>query len=172
MKGYWQWPEATKDVFVQGSWFRSGDAATVDEEGALVLVDTLPRNATGKILKARLRSQYGSAPARGTEETRRRTHLGRGSGPGPPYGILSMRLPTRFQAVPLRVVDDEPTTPSPTCTYSGWRFSQCIASRAMPTLVPCRSRVTGRRSSARRMRCRMVFRWVNNSSAVRDALYR
>jgi fatty-acyl-CoA synthase len=35
---------------------------------SVVLVDTLPRNATGKILKARLRSQYGSAPARGTEE--------------------------------------------------------------------------------------------------------
>ncbi|MFJ7045380.1 hypothetical protein ACIQVC_18485 [Streptomyces sp. NPDC101112] len=29
MKGYWQWPEATKDAFVEGSWFRSGDAATV-----------------------------------------------------------------------------------------------------------------------------------------------
>jgi len=151
MKGYWQWPEATKDAFVQGSWFRSGDAATVDEEGyvtivdrikdmyisggenvypaeveqllyqhpavdecavigvpderwgevgralvvprpgsdvspddimdslsgrlakyklpkSVVLVDALPRNATGKILKARLRSQYGSAPARGAEE--------------------------------------------------------------------------------------------------------
>jgi len=151
MKGYWQWPEATKDAFVEGSWFRSGDAATVDEEGyvtivdrikdmyisggenvypaeveqllhqhpavaecavigvpderwgevgralvvpragaevspddimdslsgrlakyklpkSVVLVDTLPRNATGKILKARLRSQYGSMPARGAEE--------------------------------------------------------------------------------------------------------
>jgi fatty-acyl-CoA synthase len=46
----------------------SGRLAKYKLPKSVVLVDTLPRNATGKILKARLRSQYGSAPARGTEE--------------------------------------------------------------------------------------------------------
>lgn len=46
----------------------SGRLAKYKLPKSVVLVDALPRNATGKILKARLRSQYGSAPARGAEE--------------------------------------------------------------------------------------------------------
>ncbi|MCU1536867.1 MAG: hypothetical protein JWP82_1218 [Humibacillus sp.] len=38
MKGYWNRPEATKDAIPDG-WFRSGDLATVDEEGYYTIVD-------------------------------------------------------------------------------------------------------------------------------------
>ena len=46
----------------------SGRLAKYKLPKSVVLVDTLPRNATGKILKARLRSQYGSLSDRGAEE--------------------------------------------------------------------------------------------------------
>jgi fatty-acyl-CoA synthase len=143
MRGYWQLLDATETVFATDGWFRSGDAAVVDDEGyirivdrvkdmfisggenvypvevehvlhehpavadcavigvpdekwgevgravvvprdgvgvsadellgflagrlakykipkSVVLVDALPRNATGKLLRARLRDQYGN----------------------------------------------------------------------------------------------------------------
>ncbi|MEU6408145.1 long-chain fatty acid--CoA ligase [Microbispora sp. NPDC046933] len=37
--GYWRDPEATAAAFSEGGWFRSGDVATVDEEGHLYIVD-------------------------------------------------------------------------------------------------------------------------------------
>jgi fatty-acyl-CoA synthase len=38
MKGYWQQPEATADV-MRGGWFHTGDMATINEEGYLLVVD-------------------------------------------------------------------------------------------------------------------------------------
>jgi long-chain acyl-CoA synthetase len=38
MKGYWNRPEATKEAIPDG-WFRSGDLATVDDEGYYTIVD-------------------------------------------------------------------------------------------------------------------------------------
>ncbi len=38
MKGYWNRPEATKEAIPDG-WFRSGDLATVDDEGYFTIVD-------------------------------------------------------------------------------------------------------------------------------------
>ncbi|MGW5238857.1 long-chain-fatty-acid--CoA ligase [Monashia sp. NPDC004114] len=38
MKGYWNRPEATKEAIPDG-WFRSGDLATVDEDGYYTIVD-------------------------------------------------------------------------------------------------------------------------------------
>jgi long-subunit acyl-CoA synthetase (AMP-forming) len=33
MKGYWRNPEATNNTFAPGGWFKTGDVATVDEQG-------------------------------------------------------------------------------------------------------------------------------------------
>jgi fatty-acyl-CoA synthase len=37
--GYWNDPQATRDAFVDGGWFRSGDIARVGEDGHLRVVD-------------------------------------------------------------------------------------------------------------------------------------
>lgn len=37
--GYWRQPEATRKAFHDGGWFRSGDAASVDDEGYVYIVD-------------------------------------------------------------------------------------------------------------------------------------
>ena len=39
--GYWQRPEESAAAFHEGDWFRSGDVATVDEEGYITLVDRI-----------------------------------------------------------------------------------------------------------------------------------
>jgi len=39
MKGYWQNPKATAEAIVEGGWFRSGDAAYLDDEGHVFLFD-------------------------------------------------------------------------------------------------------------------------------------
>lgn len=38
-RGYWQNPEATARAFLPGGWFRTGDAARVDEDGFYYIVD-------------------------------------------------------------------------------------------------------------------------------------
>lgn len=40
MKGYWQRPDADKDVFVDG-WLRTGDVGLIDEDGYVKIVDRL-----------------------------------------------------------------------------------------------------------------------------------
>jgi len=37
MKGYWKNPEATREVMTKDGWFKTGDLATIDEEGFLYL---------------------------------------------------------------------------------------------------------------------------------------
>jgi len=37
--GYWRQPEATQRAFHDGGWFRSGDAASVDDEGYVYIVE-------------------------------------------------------------------------------------------------------------------------------------
>ncbi|PHP64742.1 hypothetical protein CSC94_22680 [Zhengella mangrovi] len=39
MKGYWNNPEATREAVVEDGWYRTGDAAYLDEEGHVFLVD-------------------------------------------------------------------------------------------------------------------------------------
>jgi long-chain acyl-CoA synthetase len=39
MKGYWRRPDATREAFFPGGWFRSGDLARVDEDGFFTIVD-------------------------------------------------------------------------------------------------------------------------------------
>jgi long-chain acyl-CoA synthetase len=39
MKGYWNKPDATRDVLSADGWFRTGDMARVDEEGYFFIVD-------------------------------------------------------------------------------------------------------------------------------------
>ena len=37
MKGYWKNPKATKEVITKDGWFKTGDLATIDEEGFLYI---------------------------------------------------------------------------------------------------------------------------------------
>ena len=39
MKGYWNRPEATAEAINDDGWFRTGDMATVDEDGYFFIVD-------------------------------------------------------------------------------------------------------------------------------------
>jgi long-chain acyl-CoA synthetase len=39
MKGYWNKPEATREAIVEGGWFRTGDAAYLDDRGYVFLYD-------------------------------------------------------------------------------------------------------------------------------------
>jgi long-chain acyl-CoA synthetase len=39
--GYWKRPEANAQSFVDGDWFRTGDVATIDDEGFLFIVDRI-----------------------------------------------------------------------------------------------------------------------------------
>src|ERR671933_287582 len=39
MKGYWNRPDATREVMTQDGWFRTGDMARVDEDGYFFIVD-------------------------------------------------------------------------------------------------------------------------------------
>ena len=39
MRGYWNRPDATDEVFLPGGWFRTGDIARIDDEGFVYLVD-------------------------------------------------------------------------------------------------------------------------------------
>jgi fatty-acyl-CoA synthase len=41
MQGYWGRPEATAEAFAAGGWFRSGDVATLDEDGFAHIVDRM-----------------------------------------------------------------------------------------------------------------------------------
>ncbi|GAB3283423.1 acyl-CoA synthetase [Parasphingorhabdus pacifica] len=41
MREYWNRPEATADAFTDGSWFRSGDVGSADEDGFVSIVDRL-----------------------------------------------------------------------------------------------------------------------------------
>lgn len=41
MKGYKNNPEANKEAFVDGDWFRSGDMGKIDEEGYVTITDRL-----------------------------------------------------------------------------------------------------------------------------------
>jgi long-chain acyl-CoA synthetase len=39
MKGYWRRPDATADVLTGDGWFKTGDMATVDDDGYYYIVD-------------------------------------------------------------------------------------------------------------------------------------
>ena len=39
IKGYWNKPKETKEAFLEGGWFRSGDLAEVDQEGFIYIRD-------------------------------------------------------------------------------------------------------------------------------------
>jgi fatty-acyl-CoA synthase len=39
--GYWQNPQATRDAFLEDGWIRTGDLATMDDEGFFYIVDRL-----------------------------------------------------------------------------------------------------------------------------------
>ena len=39
--GYWKLPQADAGAFVDGDWFRTGDVATIDDEGFLFIVDRI-----------------------------------------------------------------------------------------------------------------------------------
>ena len=39
MKGYWQKPEATKEILTDDGWLKTGDIAYVDESGKFFVVD-------------------------------------------------------------------------------------------------------------------------------------
>ena len=41
MTGYWRQPDETARALLPGGWFRSGDVATVDEEGYVSIVDRI-----------------------------------------------------------------------------------------------------------------------------------
>ncbi|MFK4793965.1 AMP-binding enzyme, partial [Sphingobium sp. ZW T5_29] len=41
MKGYWQRPDADKDVFLDGGWLRTGDVGVIDADGYVKIVDRL-----------------------------------------------------------------------------------------------------------------------------------
>ncbi|MGP3966715.1 acyl-CoA synthetase [Streptomyces sp. 6N223] len=41
MTGYWRQPDASAACFADGSWFRSGDAARVDDDGYVYIVDRI-----------------------------------------------------------------------------------------------------------------------------------
>ncbi|MDT8759246.1 long-chain fatty acid--CoA ligase [Sphingomonas psychrotolerans] len=41
MKGYWNRPDADKEVFVDDHWLRTGDVGTIDEDGYIRIVDRL-----------------------------------------------------------------------------------------------------------------------------------
>lgn len=41
MKGYKNNPEANKEVFLEGGWYRSGDVANIDETGMVYITDRL-----------------------------------------------------------------------------------------------------------------------------------
>ena len=42
MKGYWNRPDASQNAFTEdGEWFRTGDVATIDEDGFVKIVDRI-----------------------------------------------------------------------------------------------------------------------------------
>ncbi|WVQ85014.1 hypothetical protein IAT38_007178 [Cryptococcus sp. DSM 104549] len=41
MKGYWRNEKATSGVFAEGGWFKTGDVATVDDDGYFMIVDRM-----------------------------------------------------------------------------------------------------------------------------------
>ena len=41
MKGYWQRPDADKEVFLDGGWLRTGDVGVIDADGYVKIVDRL-----------------------------------------------------------------------------------------------------------------------------------